>query len=398
MLKKIAYFNTGSVDVNFVENEDGSISKRALVLAEGSWVDNRGRSHVFPAERIQRIAENSNESLANGIRVPVAKEHGKTIDDFVGDVNTEFVVKEITEDDLPNKKNKHLIGKLGIFCDDLVIRAKDTIEKVKNNLAKELSPGIDVMKDRIKEISIVGFPAIQGMSLFGENTGEMDGIYTLDDADAMSQDEEELKEEFEDLSYKFYCVIKNIMKNGEELGEEADVMVEKAFVDYEMRLRDLFGLTDEIPDEDESVADTQSNGYSLQQAPGMVQSDYAPYSLYDVDSADFAFGQQMLGNLAKGYRGGFDVVKNSVQDVFKQGAGMKAGRDRLRNYFTKVGAPVMKDGRMSMGASTMRWGRVGKAAGAVAGTGVAGYGAYRLGRAGLGAVGIGRKEDRRGIY
>ena len=221
----------------------------------------------------------------------------------------------------------------------------------------------------------------------------MEGVYTLDDADAMSQDEEDLKEEFEDLSCKFYCVVKNIMKSGDELGEEADVMIEKAFADYEMRLRDLFGLTDDIPDEDESVADTQRNGYSLQQAPSMVQNDYAPYSLYEVDSAEFAFGQQMLGNLAKGYRGGLSMVKNSAQDVFRQNGGLGVAKANVQNYFTKLG----KDSSGKLSRQT-NWKRIGKAAGAVGVTGAGAYGAYKLGRAGLGAVGIGRKEEPKPWY
>ncbi len=388
MLKKIAYFNTGSVDVNFVENDDGSISKRALVLAEGNWVDNRGRSHDFPAERIQRIAENSNGFFNDGIRIPIAKEHGKTIDDLVGDVNSPFVVKEITEEDLPNKRNKHLLGKLGIFCDDIVIRAKDTIEKVKNNIAKELSPGIDIMKDRIKEISIVGFPAIQGMSLFSEGT--MDGVFTLDDADAMSQDDEQLEEEFEDLSQKFFCVLKNIMKNEEQLGENAGQMVEKAFADYEMRLRDLFGLTGEIPEEDETVGDTQRNGYSLQNTPGMVpQNDYAPYSLYATDAdAEFAFGQAWLGKKISGIGGSLGTAKRYGKEMFKSARTKDWGAVKGigKEYFT---------GR-TPGNSRLNYKRTGLA---LAGVGAAGYGAYKLGRAGLGTVGIGRKEEkRRGMY
>lgn len=394
MLKKIAYFNTSFTDASFDENPDGSITKSALLLVEGSHTCNKGSQHSFNADYIVEVAENTNKALANGAFIPVLKDHQKNADAEVGEITRPLEARVITEDDLPNKRHTHLIGKMGLFCDGVVIKAKDVVERVKQGLNKTLSPGVNLAKRQLAELSMVVNPAIIGLNLFSEGSGEMDGIYTLDDADAISQNEEELKEEFEDLSYKFYCVIKNIMKNGEELGEEADVMVEKAFADYDMRLRELFGLTGEIPDEDESVADTQRNGYSLQQAPGMVQSDYAPYSLYASDeNADFAFGQQMLSNLAQGYSKGLGMVGTSSKHFLKTG-NINKSTANMRNYFTRKASNI----QTGTTGRKVDWGRVGKAAGAVAGTGAAGYGAYRLGRAGLSAVGIGRKEEPKAWY
>jgi hypothetical protein len=116
--------------------------------------------------------------------------------------------------------------------------------------------------------------------------------------------------------------------------------------------------------------------------------------LYAGDDAEFAFGQQMLGNLAKGYRGGVGMVKNAVGDVFTSGQGFKAGGDRVKNYFTREASNI----RTGKAGRVMDWKRTGKAIGAVAGTGAAGYGAYRLGRAGLGVVGIGHKEEPKPWY
>jgi hypothetical protein len=224
----------------------------------------------------------------------------------------------------------------------------------------------------------------------------MEGVFTLDDADAMSQDDEQLQEQFEDLSQKFYCVLKNIMKHEDELGENAQQMVEKAFADYDMRLRDLFGLSGEIPDEDETVGDVQRNGYSLQEAPGMVTpKEYAPYSLYaSDDDAEFAFnfgnwvskqGTQLGNSLNKAQRFG-----TSIGDSLKKGNWSAAGKKTKAYYTRKLGdVATRKD------VTRMRWDRVGGTAAGIGAVGAAGYGTYKLGRAGLGAVGIGRKEDSR---
>jgi hypothetical protein len=382
MLNKVAHFNSGIVNANFTEHEDGSISKKALVLASGNWVDNRGRSHNFSEDRIYKIAENSNSALDNGVRIPIAKEHGKTVDDLVGDVNDLFVVKEITEEDLPNKKNKNLIGKLGIFCEDMLIRSKDYVEKVKGNLVRELSPGIDIVADKIKEISLVGHPAIPGMSLFSTYDGaqnELQGVYSLDEAEALAQTEDELKEEFMQLSCLFYKVLTNILQAPEEeLGEEGQMLLEQAFADYELRIRGLFGVGEMESDEDgDDYMETEQSPYSLQQTPYME----APYSLYAVDSAEFAFGSEWLKKQGKGLAN----VKNIGANAFGYARRGKweAAKGTLNNYFTKPG-----------GGLNMK-----RAVGGALATGAAGYGAYRLGKAGLNAVGIGRdREEQRPWY
>ena len=391
MLKKLAHFSTGSTFTNFQENEDGSITKSALVFVEGNHCDNRGRSWNCPSDFVETIVENTNRAFNEGRHIPILKDHTKTIDAEIGVLDAPLEARIITEEDLPNQKHKDLIGKLGVFCDGIVLKAKDVVERVKQGLNKTLSPGIDMKNMVLKEISLTPTPAIKSLSLFSEGK-DMSGVFTLDDADALSQDDEQLEEEFEDLSKKFYCVLKNIIQNGEELGEEADMMVEKVFADYEMRLRDLFGLTGEIPDEDDAVADTQSNGYSLQNAPGMVpQNDYAPYSLYSVDSAEFAFGQEWLGKTMKNMSDSYKRYNKVTQ---------KYGKEMGNAFQQKRYGDVMNLGKRfyTNKGGGLRMGRIGMTAGGLGAIGAAGYGAYKLGRAGLGAVGIGRKEEKRPWY
>ncbi len=77
MLKKIAYFNTSFSDASFDENPDGSITKSALLLVEGSHTCNKGSGHSFDADYIVEVAENTNKALANGAFIPVLKDHQK---------------------------------------------------------------------------------------------------------------------------------------------------------------------------------------------------------------------------------------------------------------------------------------------------------------------------------
>ena len=53
---KVVHFSSGFTTANFQELEDGSVVKKALVLVEGSHVDNKGRNWDFSQEKIFKIA------------------------------------------------------------------------------------------------------------------------------------------------------------------------------------------------------------------------------------------------------------------------------------------------------------------------------------------------------
>lgn len=390
MINKVVQFNGGQTFSNFSENEDGSVTKKALVLVEGSHKDNKGRVHSFPEERIVQIAENSNRKFSSGVRIPVLLEHQKDVLNICGDIEAPFIVKEITEEDLPNPKAKHLLGKMGMFCDNVVIRAKDIVDKVKNNLARELSPGIDVLSNTVKELSIVAMPAIEGMSLYSMYGGNANAL-SFEDMEKEETDVEKVREEFDELSEKFFCIVQNILNSNEESlgGDDPYQLLENVFGEYQERLRALFEIDNGDVGEDEGVV-KGVNPYSMGGG-----NTVAPYSLY-YDNADFALGGEFLAGVGKqignywgGYQKGLGMLGKSAQNIVA-GRGTKSFAP-VKKYFTQM---TQIDPTKPAMQRTLNWGLVGKAGLAGVGTLGAGVGAYKLGQAGLRTVGIGREEPK----
>ena len=364
---KVAHFSTGFTTAQFQENEDGSVVKRALVLVEGEHKDNKSRSHLFTPERIELIAENSNRAFSSGARIPVLKDHVKTTDAEVGDIDSPFEVRVISEEDLPDKRHKHLIGKVGIFCEGVVIKAKDMVEKVKAGLGKTISPGIDIMSNTIRELSITPTPAIQGLALYSMEAAK--NALSFDELEMEKQNDEELKEQFEEVSEKFYCIMQNILNASEEMlaGQDPYELIDTAFSDYFDRLQMLFQVDDGEEAEDEGVTPAVSP-YSM----AGNQMMEAPYSLYAQDNAEFGswFGLNPMRNIKLGVGRLGQASKQAWQGDWKS-----AG-NTVNKYFTKFD-PTTKE-------RSLRLGRI-------AGVGLAGYGGYKLGQAGLNSMGVGEK-------
>lgn len=384
---KIAHFNAPTVVENFIENADGSITKRALVLVEGKQTDSKKREHIFSAERIRRIVQNTNSAFKNNSNIPMFKEHQKNIDNMIGNVASTFEARTITADDLTATASPDLIGKLGVFCDGLVIKAGDVVDKVKSGLAKELSPGIDIIKDRIMEISVVAQPAIQGMAMYSKGEYDDKKTLTFEDYDKCMEECEADREEYDELCEKFYTVANHIVNASEEelQGQDQTELMDQAFKDFNFELRSMFmGELQEDDDEEDPNGD-QPNPYSLKQG-SQVES---PYSLYPVDSADFAVPGVIKPNLvqrtAQSYTQGLRRIRGAGKDAFKgnwQGAGNK-----VKNYFTKANSMNLN---RTVGTRSMRWGRVGKAGASAIGAGALGYGALKVGS---NVTGIGKKKE-----
>jgi hypothetical protein len=288
--RSVVHFSTGYTSANFNELEDGSVEKKALVLVEGAHRDSKGRDHVFSQDRIFTIVDNTNSQYNNGARIPILKEHQKHVDQICGDVNSPFEARIITEDDLPNPRAKHLLGKLGVFCNSMVIKAKDVVEKVKTNLIKELSPGVDVARDVIREVSLVAHPAIQGLALYSMNGNN---ALTFDEMEHEEGSDEEMREEYDELCEKFYTLMQNILGAPEEAlgGTDPYQLLEQAFSDFVERLRLLFQIDDGEVAEDEGQGQMATNNpYSMMGGINTV----APYSLYSYGEANFSNRKECL--------------------------------------------------------------------------------------------------------
>lgn len=215
------------------EKEKDKFYKKALILAEGTWTDNKKREHSFPAERLHLIAENTNRFFEAGNTIPLLKDHQKTTDSLIGELDDYVEVRPISENDISSPRHSHLIGKLGLFASKVLIQSKQAIQQIQENLIKAISPGIDVVENCIKEISATPIPAIAGMSLFSRHSS---GLFWEEDDSSDELDFEQIKEKFEEYSDHFLQILYNIYKADSmtlsSLDTTKDQLIEQLFDNY----------------------------------------------------------------------------------------------------------------------------------------------------------------------
>lgn len=149
-----------------------SLSRPALIFVEGQHTDNKKRVHVFGRERVEELVRNTNAFLDKGGRLPFQRDHKKTQEFNLGDVESNLYTKEITADDLPNPKHKHLIGRLGVFVDKITAKGKHVVDQLISKSISTLSPGIDPETKMFAEISATPLPAIIGPGILFSQFGE----------------------------------------------------------------------------------------------------------------------------------------------------------------------------------------------------------------------------------
>lgn len=281
---EVIHFYSGSFSLDPAEfehvgdaDEPAAIAKRALVMVEGSHTDSKKRKHVFDKERILRFAANTNAFLEQGGRVPWQTDHAKTQGANLGDLEGELYPEMITAENLPNPKLKHLIGKLGLFTDELIARGKTAVQDVLDGKIKTLSPGIDLATDTIREISATPTPAIVGLSTFKRaEAAEREAIarfaLTMQEAEAEDQDYNAMKEEFEELSERFWRVVSDIGNAPPEEfeGEDPVNYLEQAISDYVAAIQEMLQLNEQPePGQDPRLQQQQ-------QAPGVGAAPTQP--------------------------------------------------------------------------------------------------------------------------
>lgn len=164
------------INFSHVDEETSSLARPALIFVEGQHTDSAKRTHHFSKQRVMRIVENTNEFFRQGRRIPFQLDHKKDQLNNIGDVESEFYTKPITTEDLPDPRHTHLIGKLGVFVDNIVAKGKDVVQKILDKKIKTLSPGIDPATESFIEISATPVPAIIGPSLFSKDGETLDNI------------------------------------------------------------------------------------------------------------------------------------------------------------------------------------------------------------------------------
>lgn len=168
-----------TLNFSIENNEVVSLSTPALVFVEGVHKDSRGREHVFSSKDIETYVNNTNHFLAKGGKIPWQKDHQKTQDYNIGEVQSSFVARPISKDDIKDPAYNHLIGRTGVFVDKLVGKGAQVVQDIKDKKISTLSPGLDPHLKQFIEVSATPLPAIIGPSLLfsiNDKLSEVDNI------------------------------------------------------------------------------------------------------------------------------------------------------------------------------------------------------------------------------
>lgn len=313
----IRYFNAPSRVVNFFDasidtySPDDGITKKALVAVEGTFEDSQGIPHTFTPERLTTIAEHTNSAIDTGNTIPVCQDHTKTVGSTVGTVEGYAYVKPVEAADLPNQKSTHLIGKLGLFLEDVHIKAKDAVDKVVSGVVTSVSMGLnlDPKEHRIMELSLVPIPAIPNMGLFKhkhyasfmENQADSQA-FTWEDMEADSLAMDELKTEYDELTGQLWTLLENIYTS--DAINITDINVLKQYVysalnGYNIRVLDLLGLNDD------AMQQADPTGQDIASMDAAVMQQQQAMQMQDIS-------QPSMGGFSNSRKGLINFRKNAV--------------------------------------------------------------------------------------
>lgn len=315
---RVRYFNAPSGTANFFDLEfeslDGyspsdGITKKALVAVEGTFDDSNGVAHAFSPQRLETIAAHTNAAIDSGNTIPVCQDHSKTVDSTVGSVNGHAYVKPVEVSDLPNPKSTHLIGKMGLFLEDVHIKASDAVSKVANGIVTSVSMGLnlDPKEHRIMELSLVPIPAIPNMGLFKhkatasfmQGTKDDSQAFTWEDMEADALAMEELKEEYDDLGEQLWRLLDNIYTS--DAINITDMAVLRQYVynalnGYSIRVLDLLGLNEQADSQTDALNQAAAmDATALQQQQAVQRQDISQPSM----NAPYSKGNEGLINFRK---------------------------------------------------------------------------------------------------
>ena len=236
---------------------------------ESPHVDSRKVAHSFPPDRVIKLVENTNKHFeTTELGIPVLTEHRKDVNNVVGFIESPLEAKVITEEYTKgNPKLKHLLGRVGVFVNDVKIKSSEIIEKMNQGLAKSVSAGIDLDSFSIKELSLVALPAIANATLFSYNQNkktkyekgnmkrnkknylllpkESNYALSIDEALSSSQTLEQQREEAQKVFTAFLEVIESANEIGDEemasMGiQDPSEVIQAAIDDLGMKLGDMF--------------------------------------------------------------------------------------------------------------------------------------------------------------
>jgi len=383
-MQKIVFFDGGFLQSDF-SFEDDVVVTGGLILVEGTHRDSNRKVHTFSKERLQEIARNSNTLFDEGQTIPLLDNHTKTTAATLGAVEAPFRLEVITEDNLPNKRAKHLLGKLGLFADQVVVKSSDAIEKVKRNIVKTVSPGLDIVSNMIRELSLTPTPAIAGLSLY---SGEVDPdqqprlpgqtgspTLTFDDLEQSNDDLEQVQLQYQDLCDKLWMILMCIFDCDQDQMEiNKEELIMKALSDWGDRVLNLIGMSqdDQIQEDsnDPRLMQRQGgnpnlgpSGYAAQvqqQQSPFKQTNYsknqvplAVFSIAEMEAAEFGIGEQIgkigehigehVGRAREQVGRVWKGAKHDVESSINVG---KKSRDKISNRLSNTAHRNYNNARM----------------------------------------------------
>ena len=277
----IIHFNTLPTPLKEVGSDDpNSLTKEGLIfystLENSPHVDSRKVSHDFSPDKIYKLVANTNKHFdMSEVGIPVLTEHKKDVNNVVGFIESPVEARIIDEVYTKgNPKLKHLLGRVGVFVKDVVIRTPEIIDRMKRGLAKTVSAGIDLDSFSIKELSLVALPAIPNATLFSYHrskslpnmkkvknknllvnrgiTNESNYALSLEEALNSSQSIEEQRDE----AMKLFTAFLEVVEDANEIDEEemasmgiqdASQVIQSAIDDLSARLAEMFITPPEQP-------------------------------------------------------------------------------------------------------------------------------------------------------
>jgi hypothetical protein len=161
----LTYFQSPSITLSTNVIADGdNLVKRAIIAIEGEHICNQGRKYNMPANFIQTLGTNLNKEVGLGRITPFFRDHKKSAESQFGDMDGFCECRKVTEEDLPNPHARDMLGKMALFAN---VRIKKFADLVREGTIKALSPGIDMSRMLITEVSGVPIASMPGVALFG---------------------------------------------------------------------------------------------------------------------------------------------------------------------------------------------------------------------------------------
>jgi len=342
---------------------------------ESPHVDSRKVAHDFPPDKVIKLVENTNKHFeTTELGIPVLTEHQKNVNNVVGFIESPLEAKVITEDYTKgNPKLKHLLGRIGVFVNDVKIKSSEIIEKMNQGLAKSVSAGIDLDSFSIKELSLVALPAIANATLFSyQNQNQRKGnmkrnkknylllpkesnyALSIDEAMSASQTIEQQREE----ALKVFTAFLEVIESANEIDEEEmasmgiqdpSEVIQAAIEDLSVRLGDMFlGMPPE-----EETQPTSPVTAARPTAPARrfsSSNDIVMFYTGQGYTAEFGYRQAISGAF-KQLRNR-NVTGKSVGQIGSQFAS-KIG-NATRGKFKSLGSTVAKVGRTITGGPTAK--------------------------------------------